>query len=153
MPAFQYKYTQTSNYYSCDVNILTFTMKLSLLFLFLFLFLFQFPHFLSSQTPSILDGLKSYSQLDLPYSVFGSESAAFDCHGKGPYVGVSDGRILKWHHTNKHWIDFAVTSPHRYIFFMLSIIIQLDISAKLTPRIRTIIFTQIYIHVICIVFA
>ncbi|ESW28372.1 hypothetical protein PHAVU_003G281200 [Phaseolus vulgaris] len=84
-------------------------MKLSLLFL----FLFQFPHFLSSQTPSILDGLKSYSQLDLPYSVFGSESAAFDCHGKGPYVGVSDGRILKWHPTNKHWIDFAVTSPHR----------------------------------------
>ncbi|KAF2308781.1 hypothetical protein GH714_017862 [Hevea brasiliensis] len=41
------------------------------------------------------DELKSYSQLDLP-GVIGPESIAFDCNGKGPYVGVSDGRILKW---------------------------------------------------------
>lgn len=82
----------------------------------LLLLLFQVAHFVSYEAASVLDGLKSYSQLDLPHSVFGSESAAFDCHGKGPYVGVSDGRILKWHDTNKHWIDFAVTSPHRYIY-------------------------------------
>ncbi|KAG0466380.1 hypothetical protein HPP92_017960 [Vanilla planifolia] len=30
-------------------------------------------------------------------STFGPESIAFDRHGKGPYTGVSDGRILKWH--------------------------------------------------------
>ncbi|WVZ26481.1 hypothetical protein V8G54_005025 [Vigna mungo] len=79
----------------------------------LLLLLFQIAHFVSYEAASVLDGLKSYSQLDLPHSVFGSESVAFDCHGKGPYVGVSDGRILKWHDSNKQWIDFAVTSPHR----------------------------------------
>jgi len=90
----------------------------------LLLFLFHLAHLLSYEAASILDGLKSYSQLDLPSSVFGSESAAFDCHGKGPYVGVSDGRILKWHDTNKEWIDFAVTSPHRYIFMYIYVHIR-----------------------------
>ncbi|KDP31453.1 hypothetical protein JCGZ_11829 [Jatropha curcas] len=44
--------------------------------------------------------MKSYTQLDLP-GVIGPESLAFDCNGNGPYVGVSDGRILKWHQSNQ----------------------------------------------------
>ncbi|XP_037497112.1 protein STRICTOSIDINE SYNTHASE-LIKE 10 [Jatropha curcas] len=58
------------------------------------------------------DVMKSYTQLDLP-GVIGPESLAFDCNGNGPYVGVSDGRILKWHQSNQSWLDFAVSSPNR----------------------------------------
>ncbi|KAF2312782.1 hypothetical protein GH714_040027 [Hevea brasiliensis] len=48
--------------------------------------------------------MKSYSQLDLP-GVIGPESIAFDCNGKGPYVGVSDGRILKWQGPDQGWAE------------------------------------------------
>ncbi|CAI0552716.1 unnamed protein product [Linum tenue] len=41
------------------------------------------------------DGLKSLQKVELPEGVEGPESIAFDCNGEGPYVGVSDGRILK----------------------------------------------------------
>ncbi|CAN4103157.1 unnamed protein product [Withania somnifera] len=41
----------------------------------------------------------------------GPESVAFDPNGQGPYIGVADGRILKW--KGSYWADFAVTSPHR----------------------------------------
>lgn len=58
------------------------------------------------------DHLKNYIQLDLP-GVVGPESFAFDCHGKGPYIGVSDGRILKWHGAQLGWKEFAITSPKR----------------------------------------
>ncbi|KAL5059233.1 hypothetical protein RYX36_030837 [Vicia faba] len=43
----------------------------------------------------------------------GPESFAFDPHGKGPYAGVSDGRIMKWDILENHWVDFAVTSSNR----------------------------------------
>lgn len=93
----------------------TVRMKLSTLLGSLAFFLFQLDlaYAQSHEAVFVRDGLKSYSQLQLPQSVFGSESAAFDCHGKGPYVGVSDGRILKWQDTKREWIDFAVTSPRR----------------------------------------
>lgn len=45
----------------------------------------------------------------------GPESFAFDPHGGGPYTGVSDGRIIKWQQSERRWIDFAVTSPERYV--------------------------------------
>ncbi|CAN0841473.1 Protein STRICTOSIDINE SYNTHASE-LIKE 10 [Linum grandiflorum] len=38
---------------------------------------------------------KNLQKLELPAGVVGPESIAFDCEGQGPYVGVSDGRILK----------------------------------------------------------
>lgn len=43
----------------------------------------------------------------------GPESFAFDPHGDGPYVGVSDGRIIKWLPSETRWLDFAFTSPER----------------------------------------
>ncbi|CAK7326463.1 unnamed protein product [Dovyalis caffra] len=58
------------------------------------------------------DGLGNYFQLALP-GVVGPESIAFDCNGKGPYVSVSDGRILKWQGANPGWTEFAVSSPQR----------------------------------------
>ncbi|KAB1206534.1 Strictosidine synthase [Morella rubra] len=57
---------------------------------------------LSYETNSI-DHLRNYRQLDLPTGAVGPESIAFDCHGNGPYVGVSDGRILKWRGKRLGW--------------------------------------------------
>ncbi|KAM7250821.1 hypothetical protein ACFE04_022704 [Oxalis oulophora] len=51
-----------------------------------------------------------YHQLHLPGGL-GPESIAFDCKGNGPYVGVSDGRILKW--KGSGWSEFAIPSPNR----------------------------------------
>ncbi|XVF85687.1 hypothetical protein PTKIN_Ptkin17bG0136300 [Pterospermum kingtungense] len=45
--------------------------------------------------------------------VTGPESIAFDCQKEGPYVGVSDGRILKWQGPNLGWKEFAIPSPTR----------------------------------------
>jgi len=45
----------------------------------------------------------------------GPESFAFDSLGEGPYTSLSDGRIIKWQGDKKIWIDFAVTSPNRYV--------------------------------------
>ncbi|KAK4771628.1 hypothetical protein SAY87_032160 [Trapa incisa] len=44
---------------------------------------------------------------------FGSESFAFNSRGDGPYTGVSNGRIIKWVHEERRWIDFAYTSPNK----------------------------------------
>ncbi|KAK7244457.1 hypothetical protein RIF29_39279 [Crotalaria pallida] len=43
----------------------------------------------------------------------GPESFAFDPRGEGPYTGVSDGRIIKWHPLLKRWLNFANVSSHR----------------------------------------
>ncbi|GAV69303.1 Str_synth domain-containing protein [Cephalotus follicularis] len=43
----------------------------------------------------------------------GPESFEFDPLGAGPYTGVSDGRIIKWHEIERRWIDFSITSPQR----------------------------------------
>lgn len=59
----------------------------------------------------------------------GPESFAFDPHGGGPYAGVSDGRIIKWLQSERRWIDFAVTSPKRYVrrrtlYLILNVFLQ-----------------------------
>ncbi|XP_010554777.1 PREDICTED: protein STRICTOSIDINE SYNTHASE-LIKE 8-like [Tarenaya hassleriana] len=43
----------------------------------------------------------------------GPESLDWDPQGEGPYVGVSDGRVLKWLGYGRGWSDFAFTSPDR----------------------------------------
>ncbi|GAV80221.1 Str_synth domain-containing protein, partial [Cephalotus follicularis] len=57
--------------------------------------------------------LINYHQLDLPGGLIGPESIAFDCNGRGPYVGVSDGRILLWQGPQLGWTEFAIPSPNR----------------------------------------
>ncbi|KAJ9691648.1 hypothetical protein PVL29_013750 [Vitis rotundifolia] len=66
-----------------------------------------FPHLVSSVSR------RQYNQLELPSGTYGPETLVFDCNGEGPYTGVSDGRILKWHGSEVGWKDFAVTSPLR----------------------------------------
>ncbi|XP_022717754.1 protein STRICTOSIDINE SYNTHASE-LIKE 10-like [Durio zibethinus] len=55
---------------------------------------------------------KHYHQINLTH-VTGPESIAFDCRGDGTYVGVSDGRILKWQRQSLGWKEFAIPSPIR----------------------------------------
>ncbi|CAN8268006.1 unnamed protein product [Cochlearia groenlandica] len=66
--------------------------------------------------PDTLKGTKHVLQLakTIPTPADGPESLAFDSQGEGPYVGVTDGRILKWRGDELGWVDFAYTSPHRF---------------------------------------
>jgi hypothetical protein len=43
----------------------------------------------------------------------GPESIAFDPQGRGPYTGVSDGRIIRWDGPELGWITFATTNNNR----------------------------------------
>jgi sugar lactone lactonase YvrE len=43
----------------------------------------------------------------------GPESIAFDPRGRGPYTGVSDGRIIRWDGPELGWITFATTATNR----------------------------------------
>ncbi|KAK1268244.1 Strictosidine synthase 1 [Acorus gramineus] len=56
--------------------------------------------------------LSNHDQLDLTPAV-GPESLTFDGSGGGPYVGVWDGRVLKWDGHRRRWVEFAITTPHR----------------------------------------
>ncbi|KAL5727899.1 hypothetical protein ACHQM5_001043 [Ranunculus cassubicifolius] len=55
----------------------------------------------------------AYQQIKLPPGMTGPESVAFDCKGKGPYTGVSDGRIFKYEGRKRGWRVFGFTSPLR----------------------------------------
>ncbi|TYJ48369.1 hypothetical protein E1A91_A01G057100v1, partial [Gossypium mustelinum] len=55
---------------------------------------------------------KDYELINL-VKVTGPESIAFGCKGEGPYVGVSDGPILKWHGPKFGWKEFAIPSSIR----------------------------------------
>ncbi|KMT11793.1 hypothetical protein BVRB_5g104950 [Beta vulgaris subsp. vulgaris] len=57
--------------------------------------------------------VRQYHHLPLGLNAVAPESIAFDCQGGGPYVGVSDGRILKWQGPLLGWTVFAVISPYR----------------------------------------
>ncbi|KAI5063341.1 hypothetical protein GOP47_0021888 [Adiantum capillus-veneris] len=45
--------------------------------------------------------------------LMGPESLALDPHGDGPYTGIADGRIMKWHGPAIGWQEFAHTGPNR----------------------------------------
>ncbi|CAL5374396.1 unnamed protein product [Camellia sinensis] len=51
--------------------------------------------------------------IQLPPNMTGPESVAFNFLGGGPYVGVADGRILKWLGLGFGFVEFATTSPKR----------------------------------------
>ncbi|CAO2183999.1 unnamed protein product [Urochloa humidicola] len=49
----------------------------------------------ATTTARVIDRSKA-QRLELPDTLVGPESVAFDVQGGGPYVGVSDGRVLKY---------------------------------------------------------
>ncbi|KFK34933.1 hypothetical protein AALP_AA5G213000 [Arabis alpina] len=65
--------------------------------------------------PEKIKGTKHVLHLakTIPLPGVGPESLDFDPNGEGPYVGVTDGRILKWRGEELGWVDFAYTSPRR----------------------------------------
>ncbi|KAK9078089.1 hypothetical protein SSX86_002146 [Deinandra increscens subsp. villosa] len=81
----------------------------------------DFPNFESvkvempqwSQVPKDKDSqnLLHKSEVKFLNQVQGPESVAFDQHGRGPYCGVADGRVVFWN--GNSWSDFAYTSPNR----------------------------------------
>ncbi|CAN6231900.1 unnamed protein product [Urochloa humidicola] len=50
--------------------------------------------------------------MELPDGLVGPESVAFDKHGAGPYVSVSDGRVLKYGGEGIGWITFAYSPSY-----------------------------------------
>ncbi|KAJ7948113.1 putative Strictosidine synthase [Quillaja saponaria] len=66
-----------------------------------------------SQLPTERDteNLLQKSEIKFSNQIQGPESTAFDPLGRGPYVGVADGRILFWN--GQSWTDFAYTSSNR----------------------------------------
>ncbi|XP_062229400.1 protein STRICTOSIDINE SYNTHASE-LIKE 10-like [Phragmites australis] len=51
-------------------------------------------------------------RLELPESLVGPESVAFDGHDAGPYVSVSDGRVLRWGGEGAGWKTFAYSPSY-----------------------------------------
>ncbi|KAL6531039.1 transcription initiation factor TFIIH subunit [Orobanche hederae] len=49
----------------------------------------------------------------IPVPVDGPESLEWDPKGEGPYIGVIDGRILKWRGEDLGWVEYAYSTPHR----------------------------------------
>eukprot|EP00250_Pteridium_aquilinum_P002096 c12299_g1_i1 orf=160-1356(+) len=52
------------------------------------------------------------SQILFSHQLHGPESLAFDSLGRGPYTGISDGRILRWEGTDLGWTQFATVYPN-----------------------------------------
>jgi hypothetical protein len=51
-------------------------------------------------------------RLDLPDALVGPESVAFDSHGAGPYISISDGRILKYGGEGAGWSTFTYSPSY-----------------------------------------
>ena len=64
-----------------------------------------------------IDPYSKYTQLNLPPGSIGRESVALDRFNQGPYVGVSDGRILKYQGPTVGFVDFALVAPKKYHYF------------------------------------
>lgn len=88
--------------------------------------------------PENLEGTKKVLTMakTIPIPVDGPESIEFDPQGEGPYAAVVDGRILKWRGDDLGWVEFAYTSPHRFLFFILlqrCLLEQTDITCIMLP--------------------
>ncbi|RAL39989.1 hypothetical protein DM860_008129 [Cuscuta australis] len=88
------------------------TMAALLLLLFRSMFLFSLLFLLPGAAGDGPNPSRRYGEIPLPGGL-GPESIAFDCNGAGPYVGVSDGRVLKWNGRSRGWSEFSIPLPNR----------------------------------------
>ena len=88
------------------------TSKLPLLAALLAAVLLLLPSAAAAATAKAIDASKP-QRLELPDTLAsGPESVAFDGHGAGPYVSVSDGRILKYGGEGAGWATFAYSPSY-----------------------------------------
>ncbi|OEL20835.1 Protein STRICTOSIDINE SYNTHASE-LIKE 10 [Dichanthelium oligosanthes] len=86
------------------------TSKLSLLAILLAVLLLL-PCAATAAVAKAIDASKN-QRLELPDAVVGPESVAFDGHGAGPYVSVSDGRILRYGGEGTGWKTFSYSPSY-----------------------------------------
>ncbi|XP_061963880.1 protein STRICTOSIDINE SYNTHASE-LIKE 2-like isoform X3 [Populus nigra] len=67
------------------------------------------------QRPSVVEKISSgreWEALQLEGAI-GPESFAFHPLARGPYAGISDGRVVKWEEHERRWINFSFASQER----------------------------------------
>ena len=97
----------------------------------------------------------TFKKLPLPTGVNGPASSAFDSLGGGPYVGVQDGRILKYKEATACFVEFAFDAPTRLIWNIFHYLLYIYIQAPLqlliimfTYKLRQrFIYIYIYIYI------
>ncbi|XP_061963878.1 protein STRICTOSIDINE SYNTHASE-LIKE 2-like isoform X1 [Populus nigra] len=74
------------------------------------------------QRPSVVEKISSgreWEALQLEGAI-GPESFAFHPLARGPYAGISDGRVVKWEEHERRWINFSFASQERGPYASLS---------------------------------
>lgn len=78
------------------------------------------PHYIASPPagkykdfPRDTENKLRNSEIKWQGQLLGPESITFDSQGRGPYTGVSDGRILRYDGPELGWTTFAYTSRNR----------------------------------------
>ncbi|KAL5544841.1 hypothetical protein UlMin_008625 [Ulmus minor] len=73
---------------------------------------FSIVIFLFSLSSVVLSlSVNNFQKLPLPSTSTGPESIAFDSLNRGPYTGISDGRVVRYNGTN--FVDYCITAPNR----------------------------------------
>ncbi|EXC25148.1 Strictosidine synthase 1 [Morus notabilis] len=57
--------------------------------------------------------ISTFRKLNLPTTSVGPEPIDFDALGRGPYTGISDGRIVRYDKRTSSFVDFAFASQNR----------------------------------------
>ena len=65
------------------------------------------PSVAADSEDRLAKGLRKYEG-----EIFGPESIAFDPQGRGPYISLSDGRVIRRNADDTAWEDFATASPN-----------------------------------------
>ncbi|XP_062230141.1 protein STRICTOSIDINE SYNTHASE-LIKE 10-like [Phragmites australis] len=86
------------------------TFKLALIVISVIVLLFL-PCTAAAGVTKAIDASRT-QRLNLPGSLVGPESVAFDGHGAGPYVSVSDGRVLRWGGESAGWRTFGYSPSY-----------------------------------------
>jgi hypothetical protein len=78
------------------------------------------PQYIAAPTYDILqnfsrdtDSKLEKAELKWRGEFWGPESVTFDSRGRGPYTGISDGRVMRYDGPELGWSTFAYTSRNR----------------------------------------
>jgi hypothetical protein len=78
------------------------------------------PQYIAAPTYDILQNFSRDTESKLQKAelkwrgeFWGPESVTFDARGRGPYTGISDGRVMRYDGPELGWSTFAYTSRNR----------------------------------------